>query len=125
MILADATTWGMGRLGAVTLQEDLFTGLDSRAEEEPAAIPGLPTDWQVARTWARSRLPADVMTLEISDLGAPDRTLNAITAEDRFPLADRPLVVIAGGRVSWNAEARANVPSYARRNAPTSRTRHV
>jgi pimeloyl-ACP methyl ester carboxylesterase len=113
VVLSDASTWGMRGLRGVAVQDNLLVDLDPRAEDESAASLRLPADWQVARAWAKSRLPAQVMDLEVSDLIEPDRTLNGITTETRVPLGDTPLVVICGGRVPWDAEARASFPSYA------------
>jgi pimeloyl-ACP methyl ester carboxylesterase len=113
VVLVDAPTWGTRSSGTAVVSNDLLMDLDPRADEEPTAPPRLPSEWQAARAWAKSRLPEQVLTLEYTDLKEPDLTISATTAGNRVSLGDIPLVVISGGRVSWDAATRANSQSYA------------
>src|SRR5262245_54725955 len=96
VVLADAPSWGLAAVpnNLPGNLDDLLMTLDSRPEEEPAPVVHLPADLQVARDWAKSRLPEQVLTLEYSEPMEPDLTLSATTVGSRVPLGDTPLVVI-------------------------------
>jgi pimeloyl-ACP methyl ester carboxylesterase len=119
MVLVDASPWGIARVTPVPVPDDVLTNLDPRADEEPVSVTHLPADAQAARAWAQSRLPADTPTvvpgflaLEYTNVVEPDRAISATIAGNLVPLGNTPLVVISGGRVSWDAATRTSFPSY-------------
>lgn len=100
-------------LGAAAVADDLLLDLDARAEEEPPPVTHLPADLQVAREWAKSLLPEQVLSLEASNIMEQELAFKATTVGNRAPLGDTPLVVISAGRISWDAATRATGQSYA------------
>ncbi len=87
---------------------ELLANLDLREEEEKEPAANLPTDLRNAHNWAAAKRRQPDITDVNED---PDALILSTTASAKTPLADRPLVVISAGRLSYGARDRAAGPS--------------
>jgi pimeloyl-ACP methyl ester carboxylesterase len=103
MVLIDTYTEG-----SANLSPSILNSLDQRAEEERDPTCLLPAPLQATRRWASSKPRQQ----DISDPDEPEAAMQSTTATTKTPLADKPLIVISAGRLSWEAKDRTGGRSY-------------
>jgi pimeloyl-ACP methyl ester carboxylesterase len=105
MVLIDTYSEGSSNVALSVLND-----LDQKAEEEQDPTNLLPAALRATREWARSQPRQQ----DISNPDEPEAAMQSTILTTKTPLANKPLIVISAGRVSWDARDRASGKSYSR-----------